>query len=191
MSEPPKDVEVIDLTLSDASESEDEEELEEQLQQRSDSPGGDSDASEIEITLDQTTRSQLQNAIANVSETRLRDIISRLVQTELALEICLTRELVTIKRGSQEVVQRWEVCRHCDDEYDINTAREDDECIFHPGPSICSAREWETHGKLQDKSNMMKTCSLTGMNLLMGQWTLQKIVCKCQNDLFGLAATKS
>ena len=142
MFEPPKDVEVIDLTLSDVSESdEDEEEVE--LQQRSDSPGGESDASEIEITLGETTRSQLQNAIATVSEARLRTILSRLVQTELAVEISLTRELVTIKRGSQDVVQRWEACRHCDDEYDTNTAREDDECIFHPGTSFCSAKEWE------------------------------------------------
>ena len=93
----------------------------------------DSDSSEIEITLNEETRSQLQNAISTVSETRLRQILKFLVETDETVEASLTRELVTLKRGTQKIVPRWEACRNCDEEFDTNTIREDTECNFHPG----------------------------------------------------------
>jgi len=56
-----------------------------------------------------------------------------LVESELTLEAILTRELVTLKRGTQDIVPRWESCVNCNEEFDTNTLREDSECVFHPG----------------------------------------------------------
>ncbi|KAJ3514662.1 hypothetical protein NLJ89_g2250 [Agrocybe chaxingu] len=123
----PPNVEVIDLTgLSDSGDEHNPEE--EDLESEHASEG-----SEIEITLNQETRAQLQTAIATVSETRLRRLLKILVEADVTIEAALTRELVTLKRGTQDVVPRWETCANCDEEYDINTVREDAECIFHPG----------------------------------------------------------
>lgn len=140
----PSDVEVIDLTgLSDSSESEEgdvnHEEAgtddEEQDEEGDSSSEHDSESSEIEITLNAETRAQLQTAIATVSETRLRRVLKALVETEVMVEALLTRELVTLKRGTQDIVPRWESCANCDEEFDVNTLREQNECIFHPGKS--------------------------------------------------------
>ena len=92
-----------------------------------------SDASEIEITLNEETRSQLQSAISTISETRLRQLLKNLVETDKEVEAALTRELITLKRGTQKIVPRWEACGNCDKEFDTNTIREDTECNFHPG----------------------------------------------------------
>ena len=130
--------EVIDLTaLSDSSDSEN----------KSSVPRDDEDASiqedsegfEIEITLNNETRAQLLTAIATVSETRLRQLLNELIETDVTIEAALTRELVTVKRGTRNVVPRWETCSVCDEEYDTNTIREDTECIFHPGMDIRSS----------------------------------------------------
>ena len=125
---PLSEAEVIDLTgLTDSSDYSSEDGREE---------GGSedgSDASEIEITLNQETRSQLQGAISTVSETRLRQLLKILVETDITIEAALTRELVTLKRGTQKIVPRWETCGNCDEEFDTNTIREDTECTFHPG----------------------------------------------------------
>lgn len=126
----PSDVEVIDLTgLTDSSESDNERDIDEE---GSGSDDG-SEGSEIEITLNADTRAQLQTAIATVSETRLRHLLRCLVETEVHVEALLTRELITLQRGTQDVVPRWEACLNCDQEFDINTIREETECVFHPG----------------------------------------------------------
>lgn len=131
----PSEAEVIDLTgLTDSSDSGSEvgrEEVEMDDQEGGSEDG--SDASEIEITLNEETRSQLQSAISTVSETRLRHLLKTLVETDITVEAALTRELVTLKRGTQKIVPRWETCGNCDEEFDINTIREDTECSFHPG----------------------------------------------------------
>jgi hypothetical protein len=129
MAEIPNDVEVIDLTgLSDSS---DEHESDQEAEESGSEHG--SETSEIEITLNEDTRAQLQKAIATVSETRLRGLLRVLVESDIALEATLTRELVTLKRGTQDIVPRWESCANCSEEFDINTLREDAECVFHPG----------------------------------------------------------
>ncbi len=89
-----------------------------------------SEGSEIEITLNAETRAQLQTAIATVSETRLRHLLRGLVETEVHVEALLTRELITLQRGTQAVVPRWDACLNCDQEFDINTIREETECVF-------------------------------------------------------------
>ncbi|EAU92377.1 hypothetical protein CC1G_00596 [Coprinopsis cinerea okayama7 len=132
------DVEVIDLTgLSDSSsddEGGDGSDQEENGEGGSyDDDDDDDDGSEVEIPLNQETRTQLYTAISTVSEPRLRHVLKRLIDTDQAVEIALTRELITLKRETQAVVPRWHRCVHCEIEYDINTRREEDECTFHPG----------------------------------------------------------
>lgn len=132
MAPTPGDVEVIDLTgLTDSSESDDERDIDEDAEGSGSDDG--SEGSEIEITLNADTRAQLQTAIATVSETRLRHLLRCLVETEVHVEALLTRELITLQRGTQDVVPRWEACLNCDQEFDINTIREETECVFHPG----------------------------------------------------------
>ena len=126
--------EVIDLTgLTDSSDSSSEDGREVGMNGEEGKSEDGSDASEIEITLDEETRFQLQSAISTVSETRLRQLLKTLVETDKTVEMALTRELVTLKRGTQKIVPRWEGCRNCDKEFDTNTIREDTECNFHPG----------------------------------------------------------
>ncbi|PPQ88473.1 hypothetical protein CVT25_011919 [Psilocybe cyanescens] len=157
------EVEVIDLTgLSDSSESEDNDGMEGDTGEEggSDSESG-SDASEIEITLNAETRAQLQTAIATVSETRLRQLLKFLVESDVMMEATLTRELVTLKRETQEVVPRWETCVNCDDEFDTNTLREEAECVFHPGELIVSEEsfvDWDPdcHGPMDTLENRKK-----------------------------------
>jgi hypothetical protein len=124
-------VEIIDLTgLSDSS-SEGGREVGMNGEEGGSEHG--SDASEIEITLNEETRSQLQSAISTVSETRLRQLLKILVETDITVEAALTRELVTLKRETQKIVPRWETCGNCDEEFDTNVIREVTECNFHPG----------------------------------------------------------
>jgi len=131
---PSKDAEVIDLTgLSDSSDVENAHEDDYSV-----SDSASDDGSEIEITLNGETRTQLQTAIDTVSETRLRHLLHALVESDVNIEAALTRELVTMKRGTQNIVPRWEKCMNCDEEFDTNTYREEDECVFHPGKfNIC------------------------------------------------------
>ena len=126
--------EVIDLTgLTDSSDSSSEDGREVGMKGAEGGSEDGSDTSEIEITLNEETRSQLQSAISTVSETRLRQLLKFLVETDKTVEAALTRELVTLKRGTQKIVPRWEACRNCNEEFDTNTIREDTECNFHPG----------------------------------------------------------
>jgi hypothetical protein len=99
-----------------------------------------SDTSEVEIHLNHDTRFQLKNVINTVSTVRLRQLLIDLVDTEQAVEIALTRELITLDRETQKIVPRYDVCQNCGEDYDTNTEREQDECEYHPGVSImCSS----------------------------------------------------
>jgi len=148
MAEIQTSAEVIDLTgLSESSESDGE--AQNQHEDDDDEGGSEhgsegSDGSEIEITLNANTRAHLQNAIATVSETRLRQVLNILIEADITIEAALTRELVTLKRGTQDLVPRWESCANCDEEYDVNTLRSPAECRFHPGnvarPTHCPHR---------------------------------------------------
>ena len=130
----PSEAEVIDLTgLTDSSDSSSEDGREVEMGGEEGGSEHGSDASEIEIVLNEETRSQLQSAISTVSETRLRQLLKILVETDITVEAALTRELVTLKRGTQRIVSRWETCGNCEEEFDTNTIREDTECNFHPG----------------------------------------------------------
>jgi 2-polyprenyl-6-methoxyphenol hydroxylase-like FAD-dependent oxidoreductase len=131
------EAEVIDLTgLSDSSSESEHEQGDNNAQDEDSGSEGSSDVSEIELHLDEVSRSQLHAAIATVSEARLRHVLKNLIDTDQAVEIALTREFVTVKRETRAVVPRWERCMNCDAEYDVNAAQEDDECSFHPGESF-------------------------------------------------------
>ena len=133
----PSKTEVIDLTgLTDSSDSNSEDGREVELDGKEGGSEDGSDASEIEITLNEETRSQVQSAISTVSESRLRQLLKILVETDITVEAALTRELVTLKRGTQKIVPRWETCGKCDEEFDTNTIREVTECEFHPGQHV-------------------------------------------------------
>ena len=125
--------EVIDLTQLSESSDEGEDE-EDEIATRS----SGSESSYEEVLLDEVTRAQLHTAISTVAEKRLREILHRLVNTAPAVEAALVVELVTVERHTRDVIPRWETCVCCDEEFDVNTDREDGECIFHPG-------EWTTH----------------------------------------------
>jgi hypothetical protein len=126
--------EVIDLTILSDSSSEDE---------GSDEPTNgttrhenSSDTSEVEIHLNHDTRFQLKNVINTISTVRLRQVLIDLVDTEQAVEIALTRELITLNRETHNIVPRYEVCQNCGEDYDTNTEREQGECEYHPGMFI-------------------------------------------------------
>ena len=91
-----------------------------------------SDGEEVELIIDQHARAQLQKAILNVSESRLRDLLSSLVRTMPAAERAIMAELLTVNRGTREIMPRWETCAICSEEFDVN-AQLDDDCEFHPG----------------------------------------------------------
>ncbi|KAF9546971.1 hypothetical protein CPC08DRAFT_368623 [Agrocybe pediades] len=155
----PKHQEIIDLTgLSDSSDVED-------LNTESDDENEDdelsddgSEVSEVEIVLNTETRTQLRKAIETLSETRLREMLQELVETDVNIEAALTRELVTLNRDTQEIVQRWEKCLNCSYDFDTNTYREEDECAFHPGDvEVLDDKflDWDEscHGPMDTSSN--------------------------------------
>lgn len=124
-----KEPEIIDLTAMSESSSEEEEDG---IANGSHFEN-DSDASEVEIHLNEETRSQLRNIINTISAARLRQVLIELIDTEQPVEIALTREFVTLNRETHSIVPRWETCQNCEEEYDTNTEREEGECQFHPG----------------------------------------------------------
>ncbi|EIM90952.1 uncharacterized protein STEHIDRAFT_49753 [Stereum hirsutum FP-91666 SS1] len=79
------------------------------------------------------TRPQLLDAIQTVPEQRLRQLVTNLVYTLPAAEQALTDELVVVRKRTREVASRWEVCDHCDEEFDVGTKRRQGECQYHPG----------------------------------------------------------
>ena len=155
-------IEVIDLTgLSDSSSSD----LGDDDRQRGGSDGDEDDRSStssgFEITLDETTRVRLHDAISTVGEERLRRVVHALANTVPAAEEALIRELITLKRkvrdedGNEEslngngvpaavVVPRWETCGNCGEEFDVGGVRGDEECAFHPGAYILTTKKTST-----------------------------------------------
>ncbi|KAF7773193.1 hypothetical protein Agabi119p4_5360 [Agaricus bisporus var. burnettii] len=127
--------EIIDLTIlsSDSSASEDGGDDDDPTNGTTSLYENTSDTSEVEIQLNQDTRLQLKNVINTISAVRLRQLLIDLVDTEQAVEIALTRELITLNRETHKIVPRWETCQNCGEDYDTNTKRELDECEYHPG----------------------------------------------------------
>ncbi|KAF8220946.1 hypothetical protein L208DRAFT_726606 [Tricholoma matsutake] len=144
--------EVIDLTQ--LTESSEEDNDDDELSSRSSS----SESSYEEILLDEVTRAQLHTAIDTVTEKRLREILRVLADTIPAVEMALVKELVTVERETRDVIPRWETCVCCDEEFEVNTQREDGECIFHPGELVvheASFVDWDedNHGPMDSRSN--------------------------------------
>ncbi|KAG6860745.1 hypothetical protein C0995_008010 [Termitomyces sp. Mi166 len=121
--------EIIDLT--GLSESESEEEDEELDSEESSEECSSDDISEVPVSA--TSREQLLDAIGELGEDRLRRVLSDLVDTIPEVEERLTRQLLTLKRKTQDVIYRWETCINCNEEFDMTTRREEEECSFHPG----------------------------------------------------------
>jgi hypothetical protein len=112
--------EVIDLTaLTESSEDED-------ASESSSDDGG-------HLPVNDVSRVQLHSAISTVSEARLREVVAELVDKIPAVEHAMTREFVTLKRRTREIIPRWESCINCDEEFEVNATGDDDECCFHPG----------------------------------------------------------
>jgi len=176
--------EVIDLTLSD-SENDSGDSDDSQSSSSGDDSGSDAGVVEVEIHLGDESRAQLQSAIASVSATRLREVLKGLVETDQAVEIALTRELVTVQRGTKRVVPRWEVCANCAEEYEVNEGREDDECAFHPGESalyvylecrIFQAKCSMIYLNLDQATwKWTRRPSQTGTRTVTGRWTPTRI----------------
>ena len=124
--EPHMSAEVIDLTaVSDSDDSEyhtDEETSDE---------GGE--------VSDPTVR--LLTAVGHVPEARLRQILIKVIQEDPSFERALWKEFFVEKKRTREVVERWEVCANCKEEYDASEDRGDEECAFHPGTSVTSKFE--------------------------------------------------
>jgi hypothetical protein len=80
-----------------------------------------------------SAKTQLQDAIASVSETRLRAIIAKLALSNPAIENALIPELVATKPKRKHAVSRWEMCAHCDEEFDVSEERDEEECVYHSG----------------------------------------------------------
>lgn len=94
------------------------------------------DEGELATCIDDTSRAQLKLAVDNTPESRLRHVIKRLIDSNPAVEVALTEELVTVKKRSREVVIRWVICTNCDEEFDASTVRIDEECTYHEGAQI-------------------------------------------------------
>ncbi|KAF5359750.1 hypothetical protein D9756_003029 [Leucocoprinus leucothites] len=144
--------EVIDLTTLSESSSEDEDGA------ANGSLRAESDMSEVEIHLNEETRTQLKNVINTVSATRLREVLVELIETEQAIEIALTKEFITLDRESHKIVPRWETCSNCDEDYDVNTERADGECQFHPGDleadeDFFADHDERVHGPMDTEEN--------------------------------------
>ena len=132
---------VIDLTLLSDSDSENPD-----IQSDVDDNETGSEGSEIEITLNSETQAQLCTAIATISESRLRRLLTRLVETDITIEATLSRELLTLPRRSLKVVPRWETCANCHEEYDLNVFQDAFSCVFHPGELFgCNRLECSVH----------------------------------------------
>jgi len=82
-------------------------------------------------------KAQLEVAIANVSEERLRAVVAKLAQSLPAAENALLAELVTTnpkrKNAEHEVLSRWEMCANCGKEFDTSEERDETECSYHSG----------------------------------------------------------
>jgi hypothetical protein len=136
--------EVIDLTASDHS-GEDESETVDSLQYALNGKHGlqaGADHEEYEVHLDNAARAQLQTAIAVCPIGRLREVVVRLALANPAVEAAFAQELLAIPHGAPQVVPRYVMCVHCEEEYDEREARVMGECVFHPGmPVVATIHE--------------------------------------------------
>ncbi|KAG6895968.1 hypothetical protein C0992_011222 [Termitomyces sp. T32_za158] len=121
--------EIIDLT--GLSESDSEEEDEEHDSEETSEESTDDDIREVPVNT--TSREQLCDAIRELGQDRLRRVLISLVDEIPEVEETLTKQLLTLKRKSQDIIYRWETCINCDQEFDMATRREEEECSFHPG----------------------------------------------------------
>lgn len=112
--------EVIDLTVSS-----------DESDQDSGDNGSDEGGQPVEVEAPTTT--QLLVAIGHVPEARLREVISKVVQEDPNIEYALMQEFFTVKKRSREVIERWEICANCREEYDASQDQDDEECSYHPG----------------------------------------------------------
>jgi hypothetical protein len=86
-----------------------------------------------EELLDAQALVRLREAIQLVSENKLRSIVLDLVENVPEARQVLSRELLVIQH--REYMPRWESCRKCGEDFDVNAKHEDTECEFHPGMS--------------------------------------------------------
>ena len=120
--------EVIDLTAVSDSDSDD-----------SEHDTDDETSDEGRQVSDLTVR--LLAAVGHVPEARLRQIVIKVIQEDPSFERALSKEFFVEKKRTREVVERWDVCANCKEEYDAGKDRDDEECAFHPGTSVTSKFE--------------------------------------------------
>lgn len=114
------DLGVIDLTLTEDTSSNSEDE---------DAPEEHVPVAHINIE----TRTKLHAAIDTIPLENLRKLVIKLANKHPDLEKELCEELLTVRRRTREIVQRWETCKNCEQEFDVNSKRKHDECRYHPG----------------------------------------------------------
>lgn len=90
-------------------------------------------SSDNEEDADEVSLTQLKIAITTVQEARLREVITKLVENDRAVQRALLKEFVTVKKRARAVVPRYETCVNCREEFDASGDREEDECCYHPG----------------------------------------------------------
>jgi len=86
--------------------------------------------------LNDVPRAHLLAAIDTVPESRLRQIIKKLVDEEPAFERALLDELVTVKKRTHEAMSRWGICDNCEEEFDVSELRYEEECTYHTGTRL-------------------------------------------------------
>ncbi|KDQ14366.1 hypothetical protein BOTBODRAFT_55512 [Botryobasidium botryosum FD-172 SS1] len=96
---------------------------------------------------------QLNIAIDTVSEARLREILTGVVDRVPAVARAVFSELVRTvaddsdqesdQEGVREYAPRWEVCVNCDEEYDASKERDEGECVYHAAQIEYDPRDFE------------------------------------------------
>ncbi|KAI0784212.1 hypothetical protein C8Q75DRAFT_780533 [Abortiporus biennis] len=153
---------------------------------------GDSDLdddhdSERSVTpLDDQENQQLQVAIENTPQDRLRESLAYLALREPFVGRKLFEQLVVVREDGgegdreaeaeggeadgdveelgpipPELMTRWAVCANCGEDYDTGIPRADDECIYHPGileVNESAFPDWdeEVHGPMDTKDNRIQ-----------------------------------
>ncbi|EIN04053.1 hypothetical protein PUNSTDRAFT_77150 [Punctularia strigosozonata HHB-11173 SS5] len=92
-----------------------------------------------EEPLDAPSLERLREAVVSVPEKTLREIVLDLIEDMPSVGHALFKELVTVQHG--ELVQRWEICRKCGDDFDVSATQVEGSCQFHPG--VLEVREEE------------------------------------------------
>lgn len=141
--------EIIDLTnLPSSSEAGDDSQTEHSdssVQEDEDTSYSDEDGVDEALLSDPNVRDKLRAAILAVPDERLRRIVLDLVRRVPEAERALYKELLAVHH--RELVQRWETCDKCGEEFDANEERSTGECQFHPGASMHTPQYamWANH----------------------------------------------